>query len=162
MSTEQHRAGRGCLVFFLLVASLCRALKILGEYRQKCSKTRDTAFSVAVAGFLLTVELFYFQWYLGAFCLQLELFCLQLELLFLQLELLCLQWQIRRISTSMDCQQRSSIVSKKAPTVSQKSFPQTSSILCSRANKETAKNTIMMKSNKNNQITPCDMARQGS
>ena len=57
-----------------------------------------------------------------------ELFCLHFERFYLQLELLCLQVKLFAysgkvlllISCSMDCKQRTSTVSEKAPTVSKK------------------------------------------
>ena len=77
---------------------------------------------------------------LEASCLQLssftyscawELFCLQFELFYLQFELLCLQLfffasysgKVCLRSTSTDCKERSSTVSKKALTVSRKASP---------------------------------------
>ena len=74
--------------------------------------------------FLLTTELFCLQLCLGVFCfshfegfnLQFELFCLQLSF-FAYCGKVCLS------STSTDCKQRSSTVSKKHPTVSKKTSP---------------------------------------
>ena len=41
----------------------------------------------------------------------------------LTVELLCVEWEVRLISNSTDCKQRSSPVSKTTPTVSAKAYP---------------------------------------
>ena len=62
-----------------------------------------------------------------AYCCVWELFCLQFEIFAYSSSFVAYSWAslltICLRSTSTDCKQRSSHVSKKAPTVSQKSFP---------------------------------------
>ena len=69
------------------------------------------------------VEFFVYSYVWGLFCLQLELCYLEFELFCLQLSFFAYSGKVCLRSTSTDCKQRSSIVSKKAPTASKTSFP---------------------------------------
>ena len=56
----------------------------------------------------------------GSFLLQMVPFCLQLEPVYLQSKLSCLQWDGASNKHPTDCKQKSSTVSKEAPSVSTK------------------------------------------
>ena len=73
-------------------------------------------FVLTVGSFLVTVELLCLQLCFGAF-LHLEFFTYSWSFFCLQLSFFAYSRKRRLISTSMDCKQRSSTVSKKAPTV---------------------------------------------
>ena len=83
----------------------------------------DAIVLLTVGSFLLTAELFAYSCVREHFCLKYELLYLQFELYGLQFELLLLQWESVPKKPSMDCKQRSSTVSKKAPAVCKKASP---------------------------------------
>ena len=78
--------------------------------------SKDAAFLLTVGGILLTAEHLCLQLCFGTFWLTIGAFLLTVELL-------CLQWELRLISTSIDCKQRSSSASRKAPIASKKASP---------------------------------------
>ena len=81
------------------------------------------------------------------FCLQLEAFNLQLEPFCLQLTFLAYSGKVLLISSSTDCKQRGSTVSKKAPTVRKKELP----LFCRPLPREAS--TLIFK------IQPCNVER---
>ena len=91
---------------------------------------QDAAFLLTIGSFLLTSELFCLQLCLGAFSLTVRAVFLTVQAFLLTIELLCLQLSFFAYSgkvcirsPSTDCKQRSSTVSKEAPTVSRKLPP---------------------------------------
>ena len=66
---------------------------------------------------MLTAEFFCLQLCLGALLLTIRAFYLQFELFCLQLSFFAYGGKVYLRSTSTDCKQRSSTVSKKAPTL---------------------------------------------
>ena len=90
----------------------------------------DVAFLLTVGSFLLTVEPFYIQLPILDFYLQLEFVCLQLWLFTYSWSFFAYSGKVRLIRAVRDCKQRSSTVSKKAPTVSKKASPSIFSRSC--------------------------------
>ena len=82
-------------------------------------------FLLTVGSFLLTVELFYLQLTILAFLLTPGAFLLTVLASLLTIgAFFDYSGKVRLIRAWRDCKQRSLTVSKKAPTVSKKSFPQ--------------------------------------
>ena len=80
-------------------------------------RIKDAAFLLTVGSFLLTVELFCLQVPILAFLLTVGAFLLTVLAFFAYCG------KVRLIRALRDCKQRSSTVSKKAPTVSKKASP---------------------------------------
>ena len=100
-------------------------------YQTKGVQDEDATFLLTVGSFLLTVELFfYFQLTIVVSLLKARAFSLtSLAFFYLQSELFAYRGKVRMISASRDCKQRSLTVSKRAPTVSKKSFPRPKLVL---------------------------------
>ena len=78
---------------------------------------------LTVGIFLLTVEPFYLQLAIVASLLTIGAFHLHFSFFTYNWQVFAYSEKVRLISTLRDCKQRSSAVSKKAPTVSKKNFP---------------------------------------
>ena len=88
----------------------------------------DAAFVLTIGSFLPTAELFAYSCVLALVLLTVSAFLLTIGLLCLQLSFFAYSGKVLLISTSTDCKQRSSTVSKTAPTLSKKNFPPTKSL----------------------------------
>ena len=77
-------------------------------------------FLLTIGGFLLTIELFYLQLCVCSFCAYNFSFLLTIEAFLLAIEAFAYNGKVHLICTSTDCKQRSSTVSKKTATVSDK------------------------------------------
>ena len=86
----------------------------------------DTAFLLTIGSFLLTVQLFYLRLTILALLLTVGAFLFTISSFAYSWSSFAYSGKVRLTSALRDCKPRSSTVSKQAPTVSKKGFPQNS------------------------------------